>query len=178
MEEDIEEEVKGMVENKEEGWRREGKVIFWRERAYVPDSATLREQIVRDHHDHELAGHPGYTKTHELITRNYWWPRMLADIKKYVLGCEQCQITKTDRQRKRSLLHPNEVPQRPWDIISLDLAGPLPISKGYDGVLVVVDRFSKMACYIPITMNITSQKELPRTYGNEYSRTLDSPERL
>jgi len=73
MEEDIEEEVKGMVENKKEGWRREGKVIFWRERAYVPDFATLREQIVRDHHDHELAGHPGYTKTHEpLISKSMY----------------------------------------------------------------------------------------------------------
>ena len=80
---------------------------------------------------------------------------MLTDIKKYVLGYEQCQITKTDQQRKQNPLHPNKVLQHPWDIFSLDLVGPLPISKGYDRVLVVVDRFSKMACYILITMNIT-----------------------
>jgi len=29
--------------------------------------------------------------------------------------------------------------------------------EGYDGVLVVVDRFPKMTCYIPVTMNITSK---------------------
>jgi len=28
----------------------------------------------------------------------------------------------------------------------------------YDGVLVVVDRFPKMTCYIPVTMNITLKK--------------------
>jgi len=25
----------------EEGWRKEGKVILWKERIYIPDSATL-----------------------------------------------------------------------------------------------------------------------------------------
>ena len=83
---------------------------------------------------------------------------MLNDIKKYVLGYKQCQITKTDQQIKQNLLHPNEVPQHLWDIISLDLVGPLPISKEYDRVLVVVDRFPKITCYILVTMNITSKR--------------------
>jgi len=59
------------MERSEEGWRREEKVILWKERIYVPDSAILREEIATKHHDFELAGHPGYTKTHKLITRNY-----------------------------------------------------------------------------------------------------------
>ena len=46
MEDCIEEEAKKMVEDGEEGWRREGKVIFWKEQVDVPDSATLREQII------------------------------------------------------------------------------------------------------------------------------------
>jgi len=33
----------------------------------------------------------------------------------------------------------------------------LPESLGHDGILVIVDRFSKMARYIPISMNITAQ---------------------
>ena len=53
--------------------KREGKVFIWKERIYVPDSVTLHEEILQQHHDHELAGHPGYTKMHELITQNYWW---------------------------------------------------------------------------------------------------------
>jgi len=80
-EEFIEEEVQEAMERSEEGWKREGKVILWKERIYVPDSATLREENVTKHHDSELAGHPGYTKMHKLITRNYWWPQMLEDIK-------------------------------------------------------------------------------------------------
>lgn len=93
-EEFTEEEVREAVEHHEEGWRREGKMIFWKERVYVPDFTSLREEIITKHHDSELAGHLGYTKTHELITRNYWWPRMLDDIKQYVAGCERCQANK------------------------------------------------------------------------------------
>jgi len=36
-----EEEVWEAITRSEEGWRREGKVILWKERIYVPDSATL-----------------------------------------------------------------------------------------------------------------------------------------
>ena len=112
-EEFIEEEVRGAVERQEEGWKREGKVLLWKERVYVPDSITLQEEIITKHHDSKLAGHPGYTKTYELITRNYWWPRMLEDIKWYVAGCERCQANKPNQQPKRNNLHPNEVPKGP-----------------------------------------------------------------
>ena len=40
-EEFTEEEVRGVIERSEECWRREEKVILWKERIYVPGSATL-----------------------------------------------------------------------------------------------------------------------------------------
>ena len=40
-EEFVEEEVRGAVERLEDGWRKEGKVILWKKRIYVPDSAIL-----------------------------------------------------------------------------------------------------------------------------------------
>ena len=49
-------------------------MILWKERIYIPDLATLQEEIVTRHHDSELVGYLGYTKMYELITRNYWWP--------------------------------------------------------------------------------------------------------
>jgi len=82
---------------------------------------------------------------------------MLEDIKQYVAGCEKYKATKPNRQPKQNHLHPNKVSQNPWEIISIDLIGPLPESAGYNGILVIIDRFSKMACYMPINMNITAQ---------------------
>ena len=145
------------VEWQEEGWRREGKILLWKERVYVPDSIMLQEEIITKYYDFKLAGHPGYTKMYELITRNYWWPRISEDIKRYITGCEKCQVIKLNQQPKQNHFHPNEVLQNPWEIVSIDLIGPLPESVGYNGILVIVDHFSKIAHYILINTNITAQ---------------------
>ena len=73
-------------------------LVMWKHRVYVPKDAKLREDIIRLHHDTPLAGHPGWYKTHELITRNYWWPGIMKDIRKYVEGCKKCQRAKPIRQ--------------------------------------------------------------------------------
>ena len=66
-------------------------------------------------------------------------------------------MNKSNQQPKRNNLYPNEVPKGPWETISVDLIEPLPESVGYNEILVIVDRFSKMACYMPININITAQ---------------------
>jgi transposase InsO family protein len=145
----------GLAE-KGEDWEEADKVVTWKGRVYVPVDRQLREDIIREHHDSRLAGHPGQYRTHELITRDYWWPRLLHDVRKYVEGCETCQRTKPRHSRPAAPLHPHEIPTRPWEIISLDLIGPLPESAGHNAILVIVDRFSKMIKVIPSQLEITS----------------------
>ena len=48
-------------------------------------------------------------------------------------------------------LRPNEVPERPWQHISVDFITKLPMSKGHDSILVVYDRFSKMSHFVATT---------------------------
>ena len=81
----------------------------------------------------------------------------MDDVKQYVKDCEKCQANKPDRLKKTNHLHPNEIPNIPWDIISVDIIGPLPTPIGHNSILVTVDRFSKMVQYIPINMEISSQ---------------------
>jgi hypothetical protein len=40
----------------------------------------------------------------------------------------------------------------------LDFITDLPVSKGFDAILTVVDRFTKMAHFLPCTKSITSQE--------------------
>jgi len=105
----------------------EGLAGTWR-RIYVPKNKHLQEDIIREHHDSVAAGHPGWYKTQELITRNYWWPYIQLDIRKYIDGCEMCQRTKVHHKKPKNPLHSNEVPSRPWEHISVDLIGELPES--------------------------------------------------
>ena len=52
------------------GWRDDNGIITFQERIYIPQDDLLRGEIIRDHHDHPAAGHPGHYKTLELVSRN------------------------------------------------------------------------------------------------------------
>ena len=106
---------------------------------------------------HHSWGHPGIDKTLELMTQNYWRPGMKKDIQKYIASCNTCQMVKPDRQAKGAPLHLNEVPEGPWQIISRDMMGPLLESKGFDTILVVVDRFTKKSFFLPTNSTVTSK---------------------
>ena len=151
-----------------QGWTSRDGMIAWKDRIYVPKDAPLREEIIRLHHDSTLAGHPGRYKTHELITRNYWWPGIHRDIRKYVEGCEECQRAKPIRQSPHNPLHPHDVPSEPWQVISVDLIGELPESQGYNAICVVVDRFSKQIHVVP-TRPRSRRTAWPRFTGTRCS---------
>ena len=76
-----EEVVKKGINNQEKGWRLERGLVTWKERIYIPIDQTLRGTMIEIHHSW---GHPGIHKTVELITRNYWWPGVREDIRKYI----------------------------------------------------------------------------------------------
>jgi hypothetical protein len=107
---------------------------------YVPPDEALRHWILKAHHNDYLAGHPGQYRTAELVTHNYYWPTVLKETKKYVVACPTCQCTKFFPTKPRGPLHPNAVPERPWQFISIDLIVKLPESNGFDSITVIVDR--------------------------------------
>ena len=73
---------------------------------------------------------------------------MTKDIQNYVKACYACLRNKTSNHRKYGLLQSLPVAQNPWTSISMDFISQLPDSNGHDSILVVVDRFSKMAIFI------------------------------
>jgi len=54
-------------------------------------------------------------------------------------------------------LRPNEVPERPWQYILVDFITKLLVSKGYDLILVVCDRFSKMSHFVVTTEKMMAE---------------------
>jgi hypothetical protein len=74
---------------------------------------------------------------------------MARQIKEYVDGCDICQRVKPRTHAKYGPLEPLETPHKKWESISYDFITKLPKSNGYDTVLVVVDRLSKGAHFIP-----------------------------
>jgi len=104
-------------------------------------------------HDSKVAGHFGRDRTMELISRNFFWPKMEDDVRQYCNECDNCQPMKAPRHAKHGLLHPLELPCKPWTHISTDFITDLPELWGHSKILVVVDRLTKMAHFIPISKN-------------------------
>ena len=86
----------------------------------------------------------------KLITRNYYWHDLEKWVRNYVRTCDACQRNKTARSKKYGPLKPLDIPYRPWEHIPMDFITDLPKVGGYEQIWVVVDRFSKIAHFIPL----------------------------
>ena len=129
-------------------------------RAVVPAQKALIQELLYLYHDDQFAGHWGIDKTKELLERKFYWPGMGTDIKEYVTTCSVCQNIAISRHKPYGKLEPLPVPERPWQEVSLDFITQLPRSyigtAEYDAILVVVDRYTKMAKFIPTTTDIAA----------------------
>ncbi|QRV85908.1 integrase core domain protein [Ceratobasidium sp. AG-Ba] len=99
------------------------------------------------HHDNPIAGHQGQARTLELISRRYYWPAMKQQVNRFVETCEICQRSKGHKHYAPQ--KPLPIPQKPWEDIAYDFIVKLPESQGMDSILVVIDRFSRQAHFIP-----------------------------
>ena len=89
----------------------------------------------------------------ELVSHDYWWPRMAEYVRRYVCRCDTCNHIKSFPSRKVGKLIPNKIFACHWQVISVDMVGELPESKGYNAILVIVDRLSKHIHAVPtVTM--------------------------
>ncbi|KAL2008428.1 hypothetical protein VTN00DRAFT_6622 [Thermoascus crustaceus] len=119
----------------------EGDIILFKGLVYVP--TKLREDLVRDIHEAPAHGHQGIEKTIERITWNFYFPGL----------------------RRMNL----DAPERPWQSISLDFITDLPASKEpltgiiYDSILVIVDRLTKYAYFLPYKKS-SNAEELAYTF--------------
>jgi hypothetical protein len=81
---------------------------------------------------------------------------MKQTVKDYVTGCQVCKQAKPEHCRLPGLLQPLPVPSQSWHTVSLDFIEGLPKSKTFTTILVVVDKFSKYAHFIPIAHPYTA----------------------
>jgi len=135
-------------------------------RIYVPDLDDPHLRVLWYRHDHPLAGHFGQNWTLELIWHEYTWPGLRTFVKDYIQSCTSCTRAKTPCHRPYRLLKQLPVPEKPWNSISMDFIEQLPSSTGFTVILVVVDRLSKQAIFIPTHDTITSP---------ELAKTLPAP---
>lgn len=121
-------------------------------RNYMPEGrrwllavpSEFRSEILHHFHDDLTAGHLGLFKTYARIRNRFFWPGMYRTICKYVRSCPQCQRYKRSSSAPTGLLQPLTPPPKPFDVLGVDLLGPLPQSTtGNRWILVAIDHTTR-----------------------------------
>ncbi|MBW0520354.1 hypothetical protein O181_060069 [Austropuccinia psidii MF-1] len=148
----------------------QAKLLLFKDIVLVPRNEQIQLNILQKCHDSPLAGHPGQERTLKLIKRYFSWAGINQFIKDYVSSCQQCSRNKNIHHKNFGLLKPLQIPSGPWNSLSMDSITQFPLSSNFDLVLVVVDRFSKMAIFIPAYGTITSLDSAQIVINNVFSK--------
>jgi len=141
---------------RDEEWQEHEGFILKEGKVYVPKDKKLRAEVIRLQYDMPIGGYGGQWKMTELVTRNFWWPGVSKEVKQYMEGCDVCQRNKNCMQALAGKLMPNSISEKLWSHISANFITKLPLAQGYDLILVVVDKLTKMAYFIPTTKKTTA----------------------
>jgi Integrase zinc binding domain/Chromo (CHRromatin Organisation MOdifier) domain len=123
----------------------------------VVEDNELRREVSSLYHDHRLAGHPGISKTLDLLMRDYWWPTVKDFVTSYVKGCAVCQSSKANTIRPRAPPFPIAPTAEavPFETVAMDLITDLPESEGFNAIFTITDHDTmKATVFIPCNKTI------------------------
>ena len=128
-------------------WQYEGRKIALQDKI---------EEILRENHNHKLAGHPGIKATFLKIMENWTWDKIRKNIERYVQNCQKCQ--RNTQEVHKELLAEIQRPRKIWKSVAMSHITKLSPVKGLDAILVIMDWYSGMAHFIPSTKKQTAEQ--------------------
>jgi hypothetical protein len=158
--------------------------LLWRVREgryqlVIPDDRAIKETIMFESHDAAGAGHLGINKTQERVLRRFWWSAARLEIEDYCRGCHVCQTTKVGGSKPSGLLHSIPPPIRCWEEITVDFVTGLPLTlRGFDSIMTVTCRLSKMVHLIPLRFNESRAEQIARLFVDHIWRLHGTPRKI
>ncbi|KAL4032881.1 hypothetical protein IC575_005964 [Cucumis melo] len=147
-------------------------MLHYKNRLVLSKTSSLILAMLHAFRDSVVGGHSGFLRTYKRLTAELYWEGMKSNVKKHCEECLTCQRNKTLALSPAGLLVPLEVPQQVWSDISMDFVDGLPKARGFEVVLVVVDRLSKFGHFLPLKHPYTAKtvaelfvKEVVRLHG-------------
>jgi hypothetical protein len=140
-------------------------------RVYVLASSASLQAILDNAHG---AGHEGTEKTLHRVRADFHILGAQALVCEFVRACAICQRNKSDHLHPAVLLQPLEVPSSIWLDIVLDFIEGFPRVNGKTVILMLVDRFSKYAHFVPLGHPYTATT-VARAFFNNIVRLHGMP---
>lgn len=106
----------------------------------------------------QLVATSAVKKTFAAVSRNVFWPHMHKWVRNWLRTCKNCQRVRPSPS-SQAPLRPVPISAEAWRSVSMDfIFGLAPDSQNRTGILIFVDRFSKMTYLVPIHAKITAVK--------------------
>ncbi|KAJ3703306.1 hypothetical protein LUZ61_007011 [Rhynchospora tenuis] len=125
-------------------------LLRYKGRLCVGNAHQWRDKLFHEFHSSNLGGHSGALVTYKRMKTLFYWPSMREFIMEHIRTCEVCQVTKPEHVPPAGFLQPLPIPQEAWNSIGMDFITGLPKSEGREVLLVVVDRLTKYAHFLPL----------------------------
>jgi len=112
-----------------------------------------------------------------MLREHYYWPGMEKNVQDILRRCGTCQAAKC-HTLPHDLYTPLPMPTLPWVDVSMDFILGLPKTRrGKDFIFVVIDRFSKMAHFIPCNKT-NDDTHIAKLYFKQVTRLHGIPKSI
>lgn len=122
--------------------------LYYKGHLVIAATSSWILQLLNEYHSSPLGGHSGIFRTYRRIAQSVYWIGMKATVTDFVAACPVCQQNKYQATSPAGLLQALPIPNAIWEDISMDFIVGLPKSRGFDAILVVVDRLNKYGHFI------------------------------
>jgi hypothetical protein len=154
------------------------RLLRYRGRMYIPENEDIRSIILKKSHRALYYAHSGVKTMYADMRKLFFWVGMKCDVVHFITKWLESQQVKANHHHPTGLLQPHDVPMSKWKVISMDFVGGLPLtSHRNNAILVIVDKLTKSAHFIPIrdTYDIT---DVARVFVSEVIRFHGIPKNI
>lgn len=141
--------------------------LMYKGHMVISKTSSIIPKPLKEYHDFPVGGHSEDIKTYLRLAGNLFWMGMRKDVTNYNNRCIICQQHKSSTQHLTRLIQPSPIPSHVWDQITLDFIEELPPSKGYDTILVIVDRLTRYGHFIRLKHSFSAY-----TVANEFVKEI------
>lgn len=145
-------------------------ILRYKGKIHVCNDPILKQQIMESLHTSPVGVHSGIVASYQKIKGIFHWTGMKKDITTFITECPICQRAKGETCHYPGLLQPLEKPDMAFTHITMEFVEGLPKSNGKEVIMVIVDRFTKFAHFIPLahlyTFHIVAQAFLDTVFTN------------
>lgn len=108
-------------------------------------------KIIEEFHNTPIGGHQGVSRTIKRIKQHHNWLGLKKDVQVFISSCSSCQKNKSTNTTIQQPMIITTTASRPFERISLDIVGPLPISdKQNSYILTTQDDLTKFSAAFPL----------------------------